>query len=98
MNSQAPSKERVDEIDQIRLRVNGWKPQTESNRRRHDSIVLLGEINRLRAEKERMAKVCKLASELCDAVDAADEDIGGFRPVNQILAELGPACDKAEGQ
>lgn len=45
-----------------------------------------------------MDRVCKLASELCNAVDAAEEDIGGHRPVSDILRELGPACDKVEGR
>lgn len=38
--------------------------------------------------------VAKLAGELCDAVDAAEEDIGGHRPIRTILGELGPAVDR----
>lgn len=56
-----------------------------------------------RAEKAQTAEdvminVCKLASELCNAIDAAEEDIGGHRPVAEILKELGPACDRFEGR
>lgn len=38
--------------------------------------------------------VAKLAGELCDAVDAEADDIGGHRPSREILGELGPAVDK----
>lgn len=37
--------------------------------------------------------VFQLANELCNAVDAQAEDIGGHRSTGKILAELGPACD-----
>jgi hypothetical protein len=50
------------------------------------------------AGRESLLLVLGLASELCSAVDAAEEDIGGCRPVNDILAELGPAVDAAERQ
>lgn len=43
-------------------------------------------------------RVCKLASELCNALDAEEDDIGGYRPSAEILKELGPACDAYEGR
>jgi hypothetical protein len=42
-----------------------------------------------------LLKVLKLATELCDSVDAAEEDIGGHRSPTAILGELGPAVDAA---
>jgi hypothetical protein len=45
-----------------------------------------------------MLTVCRLASELCNSIDAAEADIGGNRPAAEILAELGPACDAYEGR
>jgi hypothetical protein len=44
-------------------------------------------------ELTKLRSVLRLARELCDAVDAAAEDIGGCRPTSQILSELGPAVD-----
>lgn len=43
-------------------------------------------------------RVVALADELCNAIDLAEEDIGGARPIKDILAELGPAVDKAQGR
>lgn len=40
----------------------------------------------------------RLAMELCEAVDAADADVGGYRPINTILAQLGPAVDRAANE
>lgn len=40
--------------------------------------------------------VWRLASELCDAVDAAESDVGGHRKMRTILGELGPAVDAAK--
>lgn len=48
---------------------------------------------------ERLAlltKIARLASELCTAVDLAEEDIGGARKSSVILGELGPLCDRLE--
>jgi hypothetical protein len=46
----------------------------------------------------KLVTVERIASELCDALDAREADIGGHRPPREILAELGPACDRAEGR
>lgn len=43
-----------------------------------------------------LRKLNAVAVELCDAVDRAEEDIGGSRPLNDILADLGPATDEAD--
>lgn len=40
-----------------------------------------------------LSRVYELAKELCDAIDLADKDIGGSRPMKTILGELGPAVD-----
>lgn len=50
------------------------------------------------SEIERLQVVAKLASELCNAVDAEAMDVGGHRSSSDIFRELGPACDKAEGR
>lgn len=42
-----------------------------------------------------LRKAARLASELCTAIDNGEKDIGGSRPVRDILAELGPTCDAA---
>jgi hypothetical protein len=47
---------------------------------------------------EAMQLVCRLASELCDSVDAAEQDIGGHRASNEILADLGPAVAAYKGR
>jgi hypothetical protein len=39
----------------------------------------------------RLEAVYSFASELCDAIDRAEEDIGGSRPTKDIVADLGPA-------
>ena len=44
---------------------------------------------------DALQRLVTVADELCDAVDNAADDIGGSRPVNDILAELGPAVDAA---
>ena len=43
-------------------------------------------------------RVVTLADELCTAVDNAGEDIGGSRPIMEILQDLGPAVDAALGR
>ena len=40
--------------------------------------------------------VHRYAGELCDAIDAAEEDIGGSRAVKDILGDLGPAVTAVE--
>jgi hypothetical protein len=40
--------------------------------------------------------VHKYAVELCNAVDAAEEDIGGHRPAKEILGDLGPATEAVD--
>lgn len=45
-----------------------------------------------------LVAVERLSSELCDALDRQWEDIGGSRPAKEILEDLGPACDRAEGR
>lgn len=45
-------------------------------------------------ERRKLLAVAKLADELTNAIDLAEEDIGGARPVQDILADLGPAVDK----
>lgn len=44
----------------------------------------------------RLQKVHKLAAELCDAVDAEEQDVGGHRGSRVILGELGPAVEAAK--
>lgn len=44
----------------------------------------------------KLMDVARLAGELCDAIDRAAEDIGGSRPVADILKDLGHAVDKTE--
>lgn len=48
------------------------------------------------SEFGRLLAVARLAEELCTAVDLAEEDIGGARPMKDILGELGPAVDRVE--
>lgn len=38
----------------------------------------------------------RLASELCDSVDALNEDVGGCRLPVTVLRELGPATDASD--
>jgi len=47
---------------------------------------------------EALEKVQALAIELCDAVDAAEFDVGGSRPLKAIIGELGPAVEAARKQ
>ncbi len=49
------------------------------------------EISRRLDRYEVLDSVYRLASELCDSVDCAAEDIGGQRNGDAILRELGPA-------
>ena len=44
---------------------------------------------------EASRRVVLIADELCVALDNAAEDIGGSRPVDTIIKELGPAVDRA---
>ncbi len=46
--------------------------------------------------REKLEPVFKLASELCDAIDAEEADIGGHRRARDILGELGPAVEAAK--
>ena len=48
------------------------------------------------AGREKLEPVLQLASELCDAVDAEDQDIGGHRRSRDILGDLGPAVEAAK--
>jgi hypothetical protein len=43
-----------------------------------------------------LSKLNRVAVELCDAVDRAEEDIGGSRPLNDIIGDLGPATEEAD--
>jgi hypothetical protein len=43
-----------------------------------------------------LEQIAKLATELCVAVDRAEEDIGGSRPIPDILGEIGPLTDELE--
>ena len=51
--------------------------------------------NHIENELAKARQVVDVAMELCVAVDNAGEDIGGSRPVKEILADLGPLCDDA---
>jgi SOS-response transcriptional repressor LexA len=44
---------------------------------------------------QEILDLIRLSAELCDAVDAAGEDIGGHRGSLEILRDLGPATDAA---
>lgn len=46
--------------------------------------------------RETLEPVLKLASELCDAIDAEEADVGGHRRARDILGELGPAVEAAK--
>lgn len=41
-------------------------------------------------------RVVAVADELCEAIDLAAEDIGGARPIKEILADLGSAVNAYE--
>lgn len=43
-----------------------------------------------------LTELHRVADELCTAIDNSELDIGGSRPMNDILAELGPAVDVAK--
>lgn len=45
--------------------------------------------------QKSLERVLTLSEELCTAIDLAEEDIGGARPIKDILGELGPAVDAA---
>lgn len=64
-----------------------------------ESIAMYHRARERAEQAEQRAKaaeaVVKLADELCNAVDAEAEDIGGHRKSLTILAELGPAVDAA---
>jgi hypothetical protein len=47
------------------------------------------------ADCTKLLAVAQLADELTNAIDLAEEDIGGARPIKTILGELGPAVDAA---
>lgn len=48
------------------------------------------------SDARAVAHLVAVAEELCDAVNNAAEDIGGSRPINEILGELGPAVEAAK--
>lgn len=45
-----------------------------------------------------LERVAKLASEMCDAIDAQESDVGGHRNAMSIIEEIGPLCDTLEGR
>ncbi len=45
---------------------------------------------------EVLERIAALATELCVAVDRAEEDIGGSRSINDILGDIGPLTDAIE--
>jgi hypothetical protein len=47
-------------------------------------------------ELAALRKTARLASELCNSIDAEYMDVGGHRPSDEILKELGPACDASD--
>lgn len=55
--------------------------------------VRTSEFLALNNELQAARKVVKIASELCAAIDLAEEDIGGARPIKAILKDLGPALN-----
>lgn len=66
-----------------------------------DDEPIFQQLDRIEVDRSQFAameRVCKLASELCGALDAEAEDVGGNRPSATIVAELGPACDAFEGR
>ena len=50
------------------------------------------------AKCKKIERALKLTTELLDAIDLAEEDIGGARPIKDILGELGPAIDRVNGR
>lgn len=42
---------------------------------------------------DRLERVAKLATELCDRINVSSYTLGEHRSVTVILEELGPACD-----
>lgn len=90
--------ERISALTAEVARLEGELADANSERLMTDEDVMRSIIDRAeRAEAERDAAwdVFRLADELTDAIDLATEDIGGHRPIQEILHELGPACDKA---
>ena len=45
---------------------------------------------------QALEQIAKLTTELCVAIDRAEEDVGGSRPIPSILGELGPLTDQLE--
>lgn len=66
--------------------------------KRTSGIPKIGCVQHDCAKCKATARVLKLADELTNAIDLAEEDIGGARPIKTILRELGPAVDKALGK
>lgn len=83
----------VESVDQ--LIVDGV-PQSDAFSEKEVVAAFFADISKERLDA--LMKVCQLSSELCNSLDAADEDIGGHRPANEIVAELGPVVDAWEGR
>lgn len=62
---------------------------------RASNIPKIGCVQHDCARCKARAKALKLTAELLDAIDAGEQDIGGSRPVADILKDLGPAVDRA---
>lgn len=50
---------------------------------------------KLTPKQRVIARLIAITDEYCTAVDNAADDIGGSRPLIDILGELGPAVDAA---
>lgn len=67
----------------------------EDARRAQRAVNALAGIADPAAAIKAARELARLSSELCEAIDRADDDIGGSRPLKSILRELGPATDSA---
>lgn len=76
------------------------RPKTRALNRGLDALLGVGDMPRMvEVSAERLAAleaVYKFAVELCDAIDAAEADVGGSRPTRDIIGDLGPATSKVD--
>lgn len=81
------------EIEKLMRAAGFTKGQRDSiyNRERAERLIKAAHAE----ATEHFKEVTRYADELCIAVDRAANDIGGSRRTGDILADLGPATDKA---
>lgn len=91
----------MSESDQAKIVYDGRNPKARKladwwdEHKAADTKRKLNEAAKKLSYSEALESVLRLADELCNALDAAEDDVGGWRSAGAILKELGPATDMA---